>query len=255
MFSFFKKPKLPTTIFVIASFVALLLFICFFLTLRATFYNNLLAQYQPGQKYFIKKDLNTKDDPMMTKKKDLKDILAGPIISYRDPSLGNIDSPVTIVEFSDFKCDYCIEQEKELKNILAKYQDKVRLIWKDYPEADMATESFQAAKAARCADQQGKFWAYHDLLFANNSKFNKDIFYQIAKTIDLDTDSFDKCFKGKGVENLINDNMAEANILDINGIPFLYVNDQEIMGNITGDDLDRIIKLELSKAGGNTKKN
>jgi protein-disulfide isomerase len=151
------------------------------------------------------------------------------------------------VEFSDFQCDYCIEQEKALREVIAKYEGQVRLIWKDYPEANANTASFQAARAARCADQQGRFWPYHDLLFANNNRITKDLFYRIAEKAGLDTDAFDSCYRDNLVDNLINDNIAEANILDINGIPFLYVNDQEVMGSVTGEDLDRMIKLELSK--------
>lgn len=247
MLNFFKKPKFPTTIFIIASFLVLFFFISFYMIVRTAYYDRMLASSNAQDKYFTKDYQGDSGDPLITKNPNLKDILAGPIISYRDPSLGDEKSPITIVEYSDFQCDYCIEQEKTLREITAKYQGKVRLIWKDYPEPNVNTASYQAAKAARCAQQQGLFWPYHDLLFANNDSITKNLLYEIAKKASLDTDSFDTCYQSNMVENLINDNISEADILDINGIPFLYVNDQEVMGNISSADLERMIKLELSK--------
>ena len=246
MFSYFKKPKLASTALVMAGLLSLLVFGIITFLLSANFnYQNAPKNYT-GEK-FLMKNTATVLDPMITKNPGLKEILAGPIISDRDPSLGSAASPITIVLFSDFTCNYCQKQEAELKKLLATYQDKIQMIWKDYPENKYESTSYQAALAARCAFEQNKFWSFHDLLFQAGSKMDSKTYYSIAKTVALDMPKFEKCFAGGQTKKYIEDNITEANALEINGVPFIYVNDQEIMGTASLTELESIIKLELSK--------
>ena len=183
----------------------------------------------------------------MTKIPNLKDMLRGPIINTVDPTIGNRDAKVYIVEFSDFACDYCYNQEKKIKQILEKYKDEVIMIWKDYPESNLNSESYQSAIYARCAQKQNKFWEFHDQLYENAKNLNKQKYYEIAENLKLDLDEFKLCSKSKRIKKLINDNITEANALDIKGIPFIYINDQEIMGEIDISDLEKIIEIEINK--------
>jgi protein-disulfide isomerase len=79
---------------------------------------------------------------------------------------GNPKAPVMIVEFSDYQCPYCHQVEPTLKQVLAKYGDRVSLAYRDYPLRAMHSEAEIAAEASRCALEQGKYWEYHDQLFA-----------------------------------------------------------------------------------------
>src|SRR5205085_997458 len=89
-----------------------------------------------------------------------------------DPSRlrGNPNAPVTIVEFSDFQCPYCRAAEPTIKEVLDKYKDKVRFSYRDYPLKQIHPHAEQAAEAARCAGEQGKYWEYHDLLYAKQAQ-------------------------------------------------------------------------------------
>jgi protein-disulfide isomerase len=197
-----------------------------------------------ADKYSFKDKLNS--DPLLTKVPDLKEMLAGPIISVTDPSLGPTDAPVILVEFADYACEYCQKQEKILQEIIRLYPGKVRLIWKDYPETNESSSSFQAAQAARCAGEQNQFWPYHDLLFqANQLKLTN--FLELAQQLNFDVNQFKQCLASEQVKTLIKDNIEEANALAITGIPFIYVNNQEVMGNISLEDLKKIIETELRK--------
>jgi len=91
-----------------------------------------------------------------------------------DPSrvLGNPKAPITIVEFSDFQCPYCLKAEATLKDLLVKYDGKVRLSYRDFPMRTLHPRAQRAAEAARCAAEQGKFWEFHDALFADPSKLD-----------------------------------------------------------------------------------
>src|SRR5579863_5914338 len=85
------------------------------------------------------------------------------------PSLGPATAPVTMVEFSDFQCPFCKRTEPTIKELRAKYGDKIRLVYLDFP-LSFHNHSLDAAKAGRCANEQGKFWEMHDAMFADQAK-------------------------------------------------------------------------------------
>ncbi len=204
-------------------------------------------QLGPQRKLYLK-DVKP-DDFYITRNLNLEDILAGPIISEHDSRYGNDQAPVSLVIFSDFVCDFCRQQEDVLKNLISAYPDDIKLIWKDYPESDKQSMSWQSARAGRCADQQNKFWIYHDLLFNSEQKFSQELFIDFADQLELDKDKFIECLNNNQVDDLINDNIREANSLNINGVPFTYVNDQEIIGEISYQDLEKIVLIELGREG------
>lgn len=239
----FKKEKFPTTLFIIASLSAFVLILMIIFFAKISLHQQKISQASATNnqtKLFLKNDF-VNDDDYITKRAELKDLINGPIITADDPSLGNDNSDIIIVQFSDFTCQYCQEQEKILKQAMAKF--KIRLVWKDYPETDKKSNSYQSAIAARCAQKQGKFWEYHDRLFGEkNSPASEEKFLQIAKGLNLDENAFSDCIKKQQTSGVISDNMKEANALNITGIPFIYVNNQEIMGQTTFDELSAIIK-------------
>jgi protein-disulfide isomerase len=90
------------------------------------------------------------------------------------PFKGAATAPVTIVEFSDFHCPFCKRVLPTLAQIESQYGDKVKLIFRDYPIDQLHPGARKAHEAARCANEQGKFWAYHDLLFANAPRMSPE---------------------------------------------------------------------------------
>lgn len=246
MLKLFKGKKFPTTIFIIASIANFILLGSLFFFFKVKFDYDKKLEKEMGGKYYLNNNFND-GDSLITRIPSLKDMLAGPIISDFDPALGSKKAEVNIVYFSDFKCNYCQKQENVIKQIIDNYKNEVRLIWKDYPESDIYSESFKAAIAARCAQEQGKFWQYHDLLYENENSFNKDLFISLAQEAGLKTDLFSKCLDDIETAQLIKDNILEAQALDINGIPFIYINNQEVMGEVSYEDLEKMIKIELGK--------
>lgn len=187
-------------------------------------------------------------DPFITRNPQAESRqLTEPEIRSSDPSLGDTNSPVTIVQFSDFKCEFCHRQEKVIQDLRKEYKNKIRLIWKDYPENDPDSISWRASRAAACAQKQGSFWKYHDLLYQSDKKMGQDLFMQLASRADLDLVQFKKCLKKEKVDHLIEQDIQEANSLRISGIPFLYINNQEIMGALDKESLKRIIEIELKE--------
>ncbi len=242
----FSKEKFPTKIFVTASILNLVLLGTIFFILTANFSSN----KGDDARYFLKNNLNN-NDPFVTNVPSLGEVLDGPIISNDDPILGSKNSPVVITSFSDFQCEYCANQEYVIKKILNEYGDNVSYLWKDYPEVVSYSNSWKSSIAARCAQEQGKFWQYHDLLYSNVDieDKNKDFYIELARQVGLRENTFKECLDDPEIASLIHSNVLEAQALGIYGIPFIYINDQEIMGELSYEDLKEIIDFKLSQGG------
>lgn len=250
MLNFLKQPKFSIALFIASSLAAFILFIFLLFAIKTLMTGHGIPPLAKGgagagDKYYLNENYS-EGDLLITKVPRLKDMLAGPIISDLDPSMGNEKAPVAIVIFSDYQCGFCQKQEQMLKNLLNRYGDKIRLIRKDYPESDENSISFLSAAAGRCAQEQKKFWEYHDLLFQNSNGLNSKTLFELAKKLNLNINQFNYCLSGNEAEQLIKDNIEEADALGASGVPLIYVNDREIMGEITLEELEEIIKIELN---------
>jgi protein-disulfide isomerase len=247
-----NKNNFPTKLFVTASLLSFFLvggFLVFVsVSLSPDSRQNTKTSIEEGNlksESSINKNL-PEGDPLITKVPKLEDMLKGPILDGGDPALGSSEAEVTIVEFADYECEVCRNQKEALERLRKEYPDKIRFIWKDYPVSDQGSPSFKAARAARCADLRDKFWEYNNELYKSEVELNRESFLNIAEKMKIDTQEFKNCLDDKRVDGLIMDNIREANALSINGIPFIYVNDQEIMGKASYKELKRLIELELN---------
>lgn len=243
MRNFFKKSKFPTKLFIAASMAIFIMLIASLLMFKTIVRNSGGQDYSINHRGAVKKGVF--NDPFITKVPRLKDLIKKPIIIDADPMLGEKNSKVNIVVYSDFKCAFCKEQEQAIKNLIAKNPKNVSLIWKDYPENSIKSASYQAALAARCAQEQGRFWEYHDLLFANSGDSSENLYSQLAEKLNLDLRNFNACLSEKKTEKLVDADIKEADALDITGVPFIYVNDKEIMGRTSLEELEKMVEDEL----------
>lgn len=246
MFEIFKKKKVSTPLFVISSVVALLILFGAYSIFKVN------LAYQQNKNVFqddiaVDDSVNDETDPLIMRAPDARPLIDQPTVSLLDPSMGDERAQVVIVEFSDFECSFCQKQEQVLKRVLQKHKDRVKLVWKDYPNRDFGSPSFRAAVAARCADEQGKFWPFHDFLFEQNKNLTEDNFLNIAKLLELNEGDFKTCLKDDDVRGVVEESINEANDLNITGVPFFYVNKQEIMGEISEEKLEKIIQVELAR--------
>jgi protein-disulfide isomerase len=134
---------------------------------------------------------------------------------------GQANAPVTLIEYSDFTCGYCLKFFKETwPRIQARYVDtgKVRFLYRDYPRADQGP-GVEAATAARCAGGQGKYWAMHDRLFAEGGRLDKAVYPRHAAAIGLDQPAFERCLKDGRYTKAIFTDRDEANRWGFHGTP------------------------------------
>jgi len=236
--------KISSSLFILFSLTAFVIVSFLYLFLNSkNHYSSKGRKVYAIEQLYINENYN-KDDPYLTKASGFKNLIVGPVISNFDPYLGSFDAPIKIIVYSDFTCKYCFEQEKIIKNILKKYKDKLRFIWKDYPESDLNSLSFKASLAARCAQEQDKFWEFHDALYTSMIVDENEI-YEISRNLKLDHDLFETCFEEKKPLPLILSNIEEANAIGIIGVPAVYINDKEFIGSVSEDDFSLIIDSML----------
>lgn len=150
-------------------------------------------------------------------------------ISAEGRTLGEANAPVTIIEFADYQCPHCKEFEQDVaQQLQEEYISKglVRLEFRNM--ALLGDESYLAAQAAECANDQGKFWEYHDLLFENqrarnSGAFSSESIVQYAEELGLDVDRFISCMKDGTYEQQVLDETEAGQEAGGSGTPFFIV--------------------------------
>jgi protein-disulfide isomerase len=165
-----------------------------------------------------------------------------------DPIRGTREAPVTIVEFADFQCPYCKELEPVLRTLRDKYGDKVRIVWRDFP-LSIHPDASEAASAAKCADDQGQFWRYHDVLFAHQENLGPDELAKYAAESGIDVPTFIQCMKSNAHEAETKSAVEEGIREGIEATPTLVINDQMVVGARDLSVYEDIIDRELAARG------
>ena len=169
-------------------------------------------------------------------------------VSKDDPSLGPASAPVTLVEFSDFQCPFCQRVSPTLKQVKETYGDKVRVVWKDFPLTQIHPQAFKASEAAHCAADQGKFWEFHDRLFANQQALQPTDLKKHAADMGLDAAAFATCLDSSKYGERVRDGVAAGSRLGVNSTPTIYINGRVLSGAQPYEAFVAIIDEELSRA-------
>lgn len=144
-----------------------------------------------------------------------------------DPVRGPADARVTIVEFGDFSCEHCKESAPIIRQILRDYPNEVRVVWKDLPAATYPQNSGPLHVAGQCAHRQGRFWEYHDQLFAaQNTALTRNDLVAMAVDAGLDRLAFEDCVdNNETIPLILERNLLMAQELGVDGVPYFVLND------------------------------
>jgi len=155
-----------------------------------------------------------------------------------DPVKGNPNAPVTLVEFSDFQCPFCSRFfTQTLPALEENYIDtgKIKLVYKDFPLDNLHPNARPAHIAAECADEQGKFWEYHDVLFENQGQWNRlsstDLSSQLnqyATSMGLNSASFDSCLSSQSMADEVHADFLQAAQYGATGTPTFFIGNEKI---------------------------
>ena len=159
------------------------------------------------------------------------------------PVKGPEKAPITIIEYSDFQCPYCSQGANLVKEVANRYPEKVKIAFRHNP-LNFHQQAMPAAKAAMAANKQGKFWEYHDYVFANfGAELNDAMLKGIARQLDLDAAAFDRCYNSRQYQQRVLDDARYASGLGATGTPTFNVN-----GQLVGQaELFDTIEQELAK--------
>lgn len=146
-----------------------------------------------------------------------------------DPTRGDPNAPITIVEFGDFRCQYCGKFFKEtMEPLLQNYDGKIHLVYRDYPI--LGPDSLTAALAAGCALDQGKYWEFHDLTYANQPDLSRETLISHAESLTLNMSQFTTCLDEQQHIQEITADAVFAQNLGVTGTPAFFINGRFISG-------------------------
>ena len=152
-------------------------------------------------------------------------------IAKHDPAWGPEDATVVVQEFADFQCPYCgkfaLETAPRLKEA---YGDKIRFVFRDFPLSSIHGSAQKAAEAGQCAQDQGLFWEFHDLLFENQSAISESDLRGYAQEVGADMSKFNDCLdSGKNTREVLLD-AQDGRKADVSGTPAFLINDLLLSG-------------------------
>ncbi len=160
------------------------------------------------------------------------------------PTRGAASSPVEIIEFSDFQCPYCERAYPVIKRLLSTYGDRIHVVHRNFPLPNHPNAR-PAAEAAACANEQGKFWEYHDRLFEHQDQLADPDLKQHAVEVGLDASKFGACFDMRKYQADIDADMAAGRDAGISGTPGFFINGRPLDGAQPFENFKTIIDEEL----------
>ena len=154
---------------------------------------------------------------------------------------------MTIVEFQDFHCPFCKRVQATIGELLARYGDKVKVVHRDFPLDNLHPQARRGHEAARCANEQGKFWAYHDKLYENAPRATPDQLKAYAREVGLDLPAFEQCLASGKHRAAVQKDVEEGQRLGVTGTPSFFINGRQLTGAQPLEAFARAIDEELAR--------
>jgi len=165
-----------------------------------------------------------------------------------DPAFGPEDASVTIVEFSDFQCPYCLRYHQETFDALKRqYEGKIRYVFRDFPLSNLHQEAQKAAEAGECAHEQGKFWEMRDIIFDNQqTDISENALKRFAQQLGLDEEQFNECLDSEKYAQEIAADFQDGSVYGVTGTPTFFINGLMVVGAQPLTVFERFIDQELA---------
>lgn len=162
------------------------------------------------------------------------------------PTLGSNSQKIVLFEFSDFQCPFCAKVQGNLKEFMNKHQERVTLVFKHLPLSRIHAEAIPAAKAAWAAQEQGKFWEYHDALFKQQDKLGEELYLKIANSLNLDLEKFNGDRNSEGAITALEADVKMAQKIGVSGTPFFIMNGETFSGAVEISEMEKVLN-KISK--------
>ena len=199
-------------------------------------------QRDAREKEFIE-ELKTKTDVVL-----LLEPIRYDVSDDDDPFVGPRDAPIQIIEFSEFECPYCRRGARTVLQAKEHYGELVRVVFRDFP-LSFHKNSEAAAEAAQCANDQGKFWAFHDKLFENQRKLSREDLIGYAEDLELEKITFEECLNSRKYSKEIDKDREDGADAGVTGTPCFFINGIMLKGAQPFEAFEELINNELEKKG------
>lgn len=166
-------------------------------------------------------------------------------VAADEPASGPAGAPVEIVMYSDFQCPFCAKVTGTIERLKQTYAGKIRVVFRDFPLTSIHPQAVQAAVAAQCAHEQGRFWEYHDRLFAHQRDLTPARLDEYAGSVGLDQERFAACRANDRTLTIVRENLASGERLGIAGTPAFFINGRFLNGAQPDEVFRRVIDEEL----------
>jgi protein-disulfide isomerase len=163
-----------------------------------------------------------------------------------DPSIGPEDAPITIVQFAEYQCPYCGKAGEAVDQVMEKYGDKVRMVYRDFP-LSFHPRAIPAAVAANCAGDQGKYWEMHDLLMDDQRSLEDADLTAHATTLQLDLAKWNTCRQDPAQAAEVQKDFEDGQAAGVSGTPAFFINGVMLSGAQPYSEFERIIERELEE--------
>lgn len=157
------------------------------------------------------------------------------------PTFGANAQKIVLFEFSDFQCPFCGKVQGNLKQFMDRHEDRVTLVFKHLPLTRIHPEAIPAAQAAWAAQQQGKFWEYHDALFEQQDRLGEDLYVDIANNLNLDVEKFNRDRKSEGAIAQLKEDIELAQKIGVSGTPFFILNGETFSGAVELSEMEKVL--------------
>lgn len=172
-----------------------------------------------------------------------------PEVTEADHIRGNVDAPVTILEYSDFECPFCQRFEATVKQAMEEYGEQVRLVFRHFP-LEMHDEAMPAALASECVFEQAGddgFWEFSDMIFEKQDQLGSDLYEKAASEIGVDMDTFRDCVESEKYLDKIEAQASGGRAAGVSGTPGSFVNGVELGGAAPYERLKSVIDSVLAQ--------
>jgi protein-disulfide isomerase len=162
------------------------------------------------------------------------------------PARGPINAPIEMIEFSDFQCPFCLRASPIVTQVLGAYGDRIRFVYRHYPLPNHPNAR-PAAEASQCANEQGKFWPYHDKLFASEGRLSDADLRRSAAEVGVDPAKFGACLDTHRFKADVDDDIAAGDEAGVSGTPAFFINGRVLTGAQPFEAFKRVIDDELAR--------
>ncbi|MDJ0555539.1 MAG: DsbA family protein [Microcoleaceae cyanobacterium MO_207.B10] len=157
------------------------------------------------------------------------------------PTTGSDTQQIVLLEFSDFQCPFCGKVQGNLKQFIDKNQDRVTLVFKHLPLTQIHPQAIPAARASWAAQQQGKFWEYHDALFEQQEQLGEDLYLEIANNLNLDMEQFNRDRNSDAAIAQLQEDIQLAQKIGVSGTPFFILNGETFSGAVELSEMEKAL--------------